>query len=369
MNLHVADRTVAVSRTQYVVKPRRHGAHTARGRPRRRRKVRVALKAGHRHLVPYQHLRIGRAMWLMARRASFKAHRRVLESERTAFIPVALEATRLVTGHDLHRSRQKRAMRVVTIHAGHRAFGKAMGVRALKLCPDRRVTLRAQFVDRLRLARHQTVPIGGVDVVARNTTHAVLRMTAIHPARASGLIAMAAQTDVVRFRRRLRGGSDDVLLVSRFSVATAGTVTGLAGLTFPLPPGVRFDSLMRILLKSFEDILMASRAGFRPGVSSLLCLAPGRGVLRGGEPRHRNHQRQKDARGAACYQAAPHSAGGVCKPNAFILHGRGRGRRRPLACDKRRSFRPAPWCSPARAKPRTPSHDNPCRRPSLEPPG
>ena len=95
----------------------------------------------------------------MARRAAFKAHRRVLESERPALVAVAVEASRLVRGEDLRHRRPDAAVRIVAIDAAHRAFRQLVVIGPLELRPHVEVAARAQLVDRGRALR-TTSPIG-----------------------------------------------------------------------------------------------------------------------------------------------------------------------------------------------------------------
>jgi hypothetical protein len=56
----------------------------------------VTLQADKTDIGARQHPRIRRAMRLVTRLAAFKAHRSMLERERTALVAMAFEASRLV---------------------------------------------------------------------------------------------------------------------------------------------------------------------------------------------------------------------------------------------------------------------------------
>src|SRR5207247_4298446 len=95
VNLLVAHGAVLEARRAQVMEG---GRHYTRGRSGtdRRRQVGVTLQT---HLLYYrarQHPRIGGPVRLVARVAAFKTHGRVLERERSALVPMAPEAARLI---------------------------------------------------------------------------------------------------------------------------------------------------------------------------------------------------------------------------------------------------------------------------------
>ena len=72
-------------------------------------------------------------MRLMARRATFELYWRVLERKRAPLVAMAFEASRLIAVDRSELLQARSAMRIVAVHAGHRAFGYRMMMRPLEL--------------------------------------------------------------------------------------------------------------------------------------------------------------------------------------------------------------------------------------------
>ena len=83
----------------------------------------VALQADQPHFLPDQHFRVRRAMRHMAALAAFFTHRGVFESERPAFVAMAVEAAGLIGAGDPH-CRFETAVRIMAVDARHRVFGE-----------------------------------------------------------------------------------------------------------------------------------------------------------------------------------------------------------------------------------------------------
>src|SRR3989442_9737396 len=98
MDFDVADGAVLELRTAQIVKSRRNATQQPGGvRPGAgRANIGVALQADKARFVADQHSRIHGPVRLMARRASFKLHRRMLKYEGAALVTVALEPAGLV---------------------------------------------------------------------------------------------------------------------------------------------------------------------------------------------------------------------------------------------------------------------------------
>ncbi len=149
----MADGAVLVTRGVQVVKRRRNDADDAGDR--RGRKIRMALQANQADFLTDQHAWIHRSMRLMTSAAAFKAHRCVFKRERSAFVAMASHATAIVGGKGLGHRLGDGSVRVVAIHAGHRAFGHSVMVRLLKGRPNIHVAGGALLIDRHWRARHQ----------------------------------------------------------------------------------------------------------------------------------------------------------------------------------------------------------------------
>ena len=161
----MTDSAILIDRRAQIVKRWRHNADGSRPviHPR---KVGVAFQTHELHLRTGQHARIGGAMHFVTGGASFEANRRVLERERTALVAVAFEAAGLVRGEDLCHRRTNAAVRIVAIHAGHRAFGQFVMIGPLELRPDVGVATGALLVDRRGRSRHKPVRAVHVDLMA-----------------------------------------------------------------------------------------------------------------------------------------------------------------------------------------------------------
>src|ERR1019366_6123174 len=144
-----------------------------------------------------QHPRIRRPVRLVARPASFEAHRSVLERKGSHFIAVTFGATRFVGSRGLNLLGQRAAVRTVTIHAGHGPFRQAVLVRLLEAGPHIGVASGAQRVDLRSLARNQAVGSVLVYGMAGRATHLIPGMTAINTPAVGRLIPMAGEADAV----------------------------------------------------------------------------------------------------------------------------------------------------------------------------
>ena len=199
MHLLVTESAVLEPRTAQIVDRRTHRSQCRVGRGIRHRQVGVALHAHEAHFMPGQHPWIRRPVRLVARRASFEAHRSVLKRKGSHFIAVAFGAAWFVGSRSLNLPGQRAAVRIVTIHAGHSPFRQAVFVWFLEAGPHVGVACGAQCVDFRRLARNQAVRSILVDGVAGRATHLIPGMTAINTSAVRGLIPMAGEADAIGF--------------------------------------------------------------------------------------------------------------------------------------------------------------------------
>src|ERR1039458_10062514 len=147
MHLLVAEGAVLEPRVAQIVDGRSDRPQCRVGRGIGHRQVGVALHAYEAHLMPRQHAGIRRPVRLVAGPASFEAHGSVLEGKGSHLIAVAFGAARFVGLGGLHLAGQGAAVRIVTIDAGHGAFGQAVFVRLLETGPDIGVAGGAEGVD------------------------------------------------------------------------------------------------------------------------------------------------------------------------------------------------------------------------------
>src|SRR5580704_17227173 len=117
----MAHGAVLVARRAQIMKSRRHNAQDTGFHVGY---VCVALQAYQADLLPDQHARVGRSVNFMATAAAFKTYRRVLTGEWSALAAVTLQTSAFVGGENLRHRGPDPAMRVVAIHATHRALGK-----------------------------------------------------------------------------------------------------------------------------------------------------------------------------------------------------------------------------------------------------
>jgi len=195
----MAEGTVLKSRAAQIVNRGAHRSQSPVGSGSGRRQVGVALHTDLPHFVARQHARVRRAVRLVACRATFQAHRSVLERERSDLIAVAFGAARFAGARGLNRAGQGAAVRIVAIHAGHGAFRQTVLIGALETRPDIGVAGGALGVDLGGLAGHQAVRSVLVDRMASRATHLILGMTTIKTSGMGGLILMAGETGPVGF--------------------------------------------------------------------------------------------------------------------------------------------------------------------------
>jgi hypothetical protein len=277
MDFLMADGAVLESRRPQVVERWRHDpqGHVRVGGSRQ---IGVTLEADQAHFLARQHPRIRRAVRLVTAPATFKTHHRMLEAERTAFIPMTVETSWFIRGEYLRHCRPHGAVRIMAIDAGHRAFRQFVVVGPLKLRPDIDVTARALLVDRRSFASHQAEGPIGMNLVTCGAGHLVLDMAALQAANVRRLVEMARETAAVHFRGGEFGGIADVGGAGAFRVLAARTVARFTRARFPTALFVFLDGNVRVLLESLVDVFVAYLTGFGTYVRSRLTSC-GRGLI------------------------------------------------------------------------------------------
>jgi hypothetical protein len=226
------------------------------------RQIGVTLQTYLLHNRPRQHAWIGRPVRLMARGATFKAHRCVFKGEWAAFVSMALEAARFVGGKALSHRRSYASVRVVAIDAGHRAFRYPVMKWILKLRHYVGVAGGALLVDRGGLACHQAKWTIGVNLVARRAGHLIFGMAALQAAGMRGLAQVASQTDLIGRGSRESPGIANVFGRNGFGVFLTGAVARFAGPSPPAAPGVPFHGVMRVPAERVCRILVTRTTRF-----------------------------------------------------------------------------------------------------------
>lgn len=196
VNLLVADRAVLKARRTQIVERWRHHSDN-RARIVYARQIRVAFQANQADLLPNQHARVGRTMRLMTGAATLKPHGRVFKRKGPAFIPVAVEASRVVGAERLQHGRADTAVRIVTIDTGHGAFGQFVMIRLLELRPHIQVATRALLVDRGSLADHQVMSPIRMNLMTGRAGNLVLHVTALQASDVRRLVQVASEADLV----------------------------------------------------------------------------------------------------------------------------------------------------------------------------
>ena len=160
-------------------------------------------------------------------------------------------------------------MRIVAVYARHGALRQLVGELALEAGPNILVAGGAQLIDIRRLAGYHPVRTIGVNRVAPYARHLVLRVTAVEAAHMRGLIKMAGETELVGFRRFEFRRVADIGGIHRFRVFTSRSVARFAGVVFETALLVGFYLVVRVLLKSVENVFVAALASCRAHEFSL----------------------------------------------------------------------------------------------------
>ena len=225
----------------------------------------MALQADEANVGAGQHPRVGRAMRFVTGLAAFKPHRRMFEREWPPLVAVALEAPRLIGREGLEHGWTDTAVRIVTIHAAHRAFRELVMEGPLELGPLIQVTAGAKLIRRVGLADQQRLAL--MHFVARRAGDLIVGVAAFEASDLGRLIQMTRETEFVG-----RGGRQVRRILNiaggrSFRMRLAGPVTGLALAAHPSLLCVDSQRVMRVLGEPVIDVLVTDLAGVRPGVA------------------------------------------------------------------------------------------------------
>lgn len=231
------------------------------------RKVGVAFQAYQALLVTHQHSRVRGSVRFMTGRATFQAHRRMLEDEWAAFIAVAFQASRLIAERRSHAVGGKGGVWIVAIHAGHRSFRKSMLIGPVERRPLRYMTRGTARVDFLILVFHQLGAAASMDEVAGGASDLILGVPACDTPTRSLLIQVAGKASAVHIGGGELGWIPDVAGRSGFGVFGAWAVAGFAALLRPALARAGLDGKMRSLLKVVKDFFVTGLASVGTGVA------------------------------------------------------------------------------------------------------
>ena len=206
-------------------------------------------------------------MRLMTRAATLKAHGSVFKRKGPAFIPVAVEASRLVGAERLQHRWTDAAVRIVAIDTGHGAFGQFMVIRLLELRPYIQVATGALFVDGGSLADHQIMSPIRMNLMTGRARNLVLHVAALEAPHVRRLVQVTIEADLVGGNRGKFARIADIRGGSRLYMFLARPVAGLTGPSFKSTSLLGFDGIVRALLKSLENIFMAGPANFRTHIA------------------------------------------------------------------------------------------------------
>jgi len=189
-------------------------------------------------------------MRLVATAAALKANGRVFESEGSALIAMASEARGLIGCKRLLHCSALCAMRIVAIHAVHRASGELMPERLLEAGPHGPMAGGAEPVDARAGARHERMPIIRMHLMTGRAGEPLFGMAEV-----GVLIAMAGRAGL----SYLSGAKPERIAdLSRFrggGMFRAGSMARFACMPISL-----LDRTMRALHDRIEEVLMARLA-------------------------------------------------------------------------------------------------------------
>lgn len=169
----------------------------------------MAFETHKPYFLPDQHARVSRTVRLVTNAAALEPDYGVLKRKRTTLVAVAFQAPRFVRAERLCHRPPDAAMGIVTIDAGHRAFGQLMVIRALKLCPDIQVAGRALIVDGGSLAGHQAMRPTSMNFMTGSAGNLILHVAALEAANVRRLIQVTVKTNAIgRCWRKLRRVAD-----------------------------------------------------------------------------------------------------------------------------------------------------------------
>lgn len=112
--------------------------------------VRVTFQTDVAHFCTIEHPRIGRTVILMTGTTTFHPDWSVFKGKRPSLVGVTLKAARLGVcgaGCGVQPKRPRCAVRIMAVHARHRALRDRMGMRSLKGSPGTGMATGAKLAD------------------------------------------------------------------------------------------------------------------------------------------------------------------------------------------------------------------------------
>ncbi len=213
-------------------------------------------------------------MRLMATVTPLKAHWSVFKSKWPAFVAVASHASPIVSGKRLRHCLGVTAVRIVAIHARHRAFGQLVMRRLLKRRPNIGMAGGTLLVDRSRCSRNHSLGTVRVHRVASHAGNLVARVAGFQPAHMSRLIQVASHANFVGCHCSDLRRIANIIRRKRLGVFLRRAMAGFAGLVHPTSFFVRIHNMMRTLLESVVDVFVAGLADLRSYVRCRLHPVP-----------------------------------------------------------------------------------------------
>lgn len=243
----------------------------------------VAFQAKLSHLRALEHFRIARAVGHMTRRAAFDLQRSVLKNERTLFIRVAFDTSRVNADRELRLFLFKTSVRIMTIAAFHCSFQHFMMKRFGKLRlrfavaadaelllvgfqhGDGRILTRrpAEKGDRIGFRQFMLCSVSGVAIGAADI---VAPMIAAPEIIVFLFSRMTAEAGFGNFFPVFIFEGNYVCFQRFFDVFFAGSVTRFAADDFAFPRRKIFEHSVFRAGDIIKLRFMTSRARFRPDV-------------------------------------------------------------------------------------------------------
>ena len=146
-----------------------------------------------------------------------------------------------------------------------------MGVRPLERSPYTRMTRSALLIDSRGLSRHQARRFRLMHPVTAGTGDAASGMAALDSSYVCRLITMASEAGFVDSRGGQLRRVDDLLGRGRLDMRAGRSMTSLASIVFPAALLIEINRLMRILLKTVEDIFVTGLTRLRSDVGLRTC--------------------------------------------------------------------------------------------------
>lgn len=220
---------------------------------------RVALEAKHIDIAELEHVRVGRSVRGVARRASLGFYRRMFKDERAVLVDVALKANRILSSRSAHLLGCCGSMRIMAIAALNESFVHTVMEWHAKL----RLLLQMAGIAKLGLCLHQQEFLGFCMMgrVAGDAAHVALSMQRVHRIHVLGATGMARQAAVVDFFGRMILEDEDLRYVAASGdVRRPGTMATFTSLVGWPPFRIKCCFPVRGLLPAVVNVLVAGFA-------------------------------------------------------------------------------------------------------------